>query len=80
VWKHLKHPNIVPLFGITPVPLQLVSEWIPGGDLSEYIKNHPGADRLGFVGAPPIAFDPALTPAASYLMSPMGFTTYTPAT
>jgi len=80
VWKHLTHPNIVPLFGITPVPLQLVSEWIPGGDLSEYIKNYPGADRLGLVGASPIVFNPALTPATSYQMLPMGFTTCTPVT
>ena len=50
MWKHLAHPNIVPLFGITPVPLQLISEWIPGGDLTEYVKNHPETDRLGLVG------------------------------
>ena len=50
MWKHLVHPNIVPLFGITPVPLQLISGWIPGGDLTEYIRKHPGVDRLGLVG------------------------------
>ena len=80
MWKHLTHPNIVPFFGITPVPLQLISEWMPGGDLTEYIKDHPGADRLGLVGLPPAEFDPMLTPATSCLMSPMGFTTSTPVT
>jgi len=51
VWKHLTHPNIVPFFGITPVPFQLILEWMPGGDLLEYIKDHPSADRLHLVGA-----------------------------
>ena len=53
-WKRLKHPNIVPLLGInvTPSPPQLISDWILGGNLTEYIKNNPGADRLGLVGDP----------------------------
>ena len=80
MWKHLSHPNIVPLLGITPVPLQLISEWVPGGDLTEYIKRNPGANRLGLVCAPPTVSDPALTPASSYLMSLKDFTTSTPAT
>ena len=53
MWKHLAHPNIVSLLGITPTPLQLISEWVPR-DLPEYIKNHPGADRLGLVGILPL--------------------------
>jgi serine/threonine protein kinase len=79
MWKCLKHKNIVPLLGITPDPLQLISEWIPGGDLTEYIKKHPDADRLGLVGVSPAAFDPAFTPATRYLMSPKAFTFSTPA-
>ena len=60
VWKCLAHPNIVPLLGITisivPLlgmtitPLQLISEWMPGGDLPEYIEKYPDANRLGLVG------------------------------
>lgn len=52
-WKRLKHPNVVSLLGITttPSPPQLISDWISGGNLTEYIKDHPGADRLGLVGA-----------------------------
>jgi len=46
VWKHLKHQNIVPLLGITPDPLRLISEWMPGGGLTEYIERCPSADRL----------------------------------
>ena len=54
-WKRLEHPNIVPLLGINitrPTP-QLISDWILGGNLTEYIVNNPGADRLGLVSAPP---------------------------
>ena len=51
MWKRLMHPNIVPLRGITITPFQLISDWMPGGDLPDYIKKHPGAHRLGLVSA-----------------------------
>ena len=54
VWKRLEHHNIVPLLGITPTPLQLISKWMPGGDLPEYIKKNPDADRLGLVNPPAV--------------------------
>ena len=79
MWKRLKHQNIIPLLGITQTPLQLISEWIPGGDLTEYIKKHPDAGRLDLVGVPPVVFDPALTPS-SCLMSPKVSTISTLAT
>ena len=60
MWKRLAHPNIVPLLGITPTPLQLISEWIPGGALSEHIKRHPSVDRLGLVGVLLLCFVPRL--------------------
>ena len=49
MWKHEKHPNIVPFRGVTIVPLQLIFDWMSGGNIMEYIKEHPGADRLGLV-------------------------------
>ena len=52
MWKRLGHKNIVPLLGITVNPLQLVSEWMPNGDLREYIGKNIDASRLGLVGAP----------------------------
>ena len=52
VWKHLAHPNIVPLLGITSTPLQLISEWMPCGGLIEYVREIPDVDRLGLVGVP----------------------------
>ena len=61
LWKRLKHDNIVPLFGITSTPLQLISEWMPGGNLTEYIKKCPSANRLDLVGTPPSVLDDALT-------------------
>ena len=80
MWKHSKHKNIVPLLGITPTPLQLISDWMPSGDLTEYIRNNPDADRLDLVGVPRVTFDPALTFATSFLMSLKAFTSSTPAT
>ena len=56
MWKHLTHPNILPLLGVTLTPFQLVSTWMPGGDLPEYIKNNPDVNRIRLVGAPPIVF------------------------
>ena len=58
MWKRLAHSNIVPLLGITHTPLQLISEWMPGGNLAEHIKKHPSADRLSLVRAPPVVFGP----------------------
>ena len=59
MWKRLKHPNVVPLLGITIFPqLQLVSEWMTGGDLPGYIRENPGSDRLGLAGVPLLALIP----------------------
>jgi hypothetical protein len=80
VWRRLEHKTIVPLLGITSDPLQLISDWMPGGDLTEYIKNNPNADRLGLVSVNYVVFDPELIPAVSYLISPKAFTFSTPAT
>ena len=77
MWKRLEHRNIVPLLGITSTPLQLISEWMPGGDLTEYIRKYPRADRLGLASTPAVVFDPTLTPATSYLMLLGVFTFFT---
>ena len=49
MWKRLVHPNIVPFRGLTVDPLQLISDWMPGGDLVGYVNQHPGTDRLRLV-------------------------------
>lgn len=52
MWKRLAHPNIAPLLGVTLEPLQLISAWMPGGELKEYIASHSDMDRLGLVRVP----------------------------
>jgi len=56
MWKRLTHPNVLPLLGVTIAPLQLVSNWMSGGDLPEYIEKHSNVDRLGLVGDPSVVF------------------------
>ena len=74
MWKRLQHKNILPLLGITLNPLQLISEWMPGGDLTSYIAKHPDADRLGLVGDLPLMFCPTLIPTTSFLTFLRAFT------
>ena len=80
VWKHLKHQNIVPLISITSTPLQLISEWLPGGNLAEYIAKCPDIDRLDLVGVSSVALNNVFTPITSYLMSLKASATFTPVT
>ena len=61
MWKYLKHPNILPLLGATISPPQLISVFMPAGDLSKYIGENPNTDRIGLVGAHPAA-PPAIVP------------------
>ena len=49
VWKQLNHPNIVPFKGITFDPPQLISEWMPGGELRDYVRNNRDADLVALV-------------------------------
>jgi len=51
VWKRLNHPNIVPFKGVTLDPLQLISEWMPCGELREYIKENQRVRRVNLVGS-----------------------------
>lgn len=61
LWKNLEHPNIVPL-EITST-LEIISKWMSGGDLMEYIKEHSGADRLSLVSISPLTLDGEFTPS-----------------
>ena len=49
MWKYLTHPNVLPFLGVTISPLQLISDWMPGGDLPGYIEKHSDADRIELV-------------------------------
>ena len=63
MWKYLDHPNIVAFKGVTLNPLQLVSEWMPGGELQEHLKKHPNANPISLVG-------PFLSTSALHLTPP----------
>ena len=63
VWKHLAHPNVVPLLGVITDPLQLISDWTSGRDLTEYITKKPEVDRLRLVGVSLTALYDELTPS-----------------
>ena len=60
MWRYLKHPNIAPFMGVTMSPPQLISKWLPGGNLLEYLVGHPIPDRLGLVGVPSVVAIPCL--------------------
>ena len=54
MWGRLRHPNIVPFIGITTDPLQIVSEWMPNGTLTEFVEKNPDVNRIGLVSLPPV--------------------------
>ena len=51
MWKRLRHPNIVPNLGVGPdiAAFCVVSPWMQGGDLLQYLANNPGANRVSIV-------------------------------
>jgi hypothetical protein len=56
MWKRLAHPNIVPLLGVTITPFQLISNWMSGGDLPDYIDKNADVNRLNLVRVHPVVF------------------------
>ena len=52
-WKYLSHPNILPLLGVSvsadPHCFRILTEWMPGGNVVQYAKSNPEANRLGLV-------------------------------
>ena len=51
-WKSLRHPNVLPLVGVTMSEGQLamVSDWMVNGNINDFVKAHPDANRLELVG------------------------------
>ncbi|KAF9789248.1 kinase-like domain-containing protein, partial [Thelephora terrestris] len=47
-WRHLRHPNILPLLGVDLKPhrLSMVSEWMDQGNINQYVKRPRGVNRL----------------------------------
>ena len=52
IWKTLRHPNVLPLIGVTmsETHFAMVSDWMENGNINDFVKAHPEADRLGLVG------------------------------
>lgn len=50
-WKGLRHPNVLPLLGVTMTKhrFEMVSEWMVNGSINVFVKEHPDADRLKLV-------------------------------
>ena len=66
MWKYLKHENVLPLLGTSVSPPQLVSPFKAAGNLSEYLKEHPGARGLRIVSVSLAKIAPAaLIPVTS---------------
>lgn len=53
IWKRLSHPNVLPLLGVSvsknPQYFRIVSEWMPNGNVTEYVGSNPEANRLHLV-------------------------------
>ena len=50
-WRHLRHPNILPLLGVDlkQHQLSMISEWMDQGNINEYVEKHRGVNRLQLV-------------------------------
>jgi serine/threonine protein kinase len=60
-WKHLSHPNILPLLGVSvstnPYRFRIISEWMPNGNVMLYTRSNPEANRLQLVSPFPVSPD-----------------------
>ncbi|KAF9643195.1 kinase-like protein [Thelephora ganbajun] len=47
-WKALRHPNVLPLIGVTMTERQfvMVSEWMKNGNINTFVKAHTDVNRL----------------------------------
>jgi serine/threonine protein kinase len=50
-WKALRHPNVMPLLGVTMTENRfvMVSEWMENGNINEFVKTHTDVNRLELV-------------------------------
>ena len=53
-WKSLCHPNVLPLLGVIMSETQfgMVSEWLPNGNINQFVKTHWDANRFDLVCSP----------------------------
>ena len=52
-WKSLRHPNILSLLGVIMSEDQfaMVSEWMPNGDINQFVKAHGDVNRFELVSS-----------------------------
>jgi len=54
-WKHLTHPNILPLLGVSvsadPRCFFILTDWMSNGNVVEYTRSYPEANRLRLVNS-----------------------------
>ena len=57
MWKTLRHPNVLPLIGVTmsATRFAMISDWMANGNINSFVKAHPDANRLELVG---VSFKP----------------------
>jgi len=62
-WKTLRHPNVLPLIGVTMSENQfaMISDWMANGNINDFVKAHPDANRLELVSSSPRILLPSLT-------------------
>ena len=50
-WKSLRHPNVLPLLGVTMSGkhFAMISEWMVNGSINEFIKANQDANRFELV-------------------------------
>ena len=50
-WKTLQHPNVLPLIGVmmSETRFAMVSDWMVNGNINDFVKVHPDANRLELV-------------------------------
>ena len=53
-WRGLRHPNVLPLLGVTMAEDRFVmmSDWMVNGSIEVFVRKHPEADRLKLVCLP----------------------------
>ena len=54
MWRHLRHPNVLPLLGVDldleRRRLAMISEWMDHGNINEFVENNEGVNRVQLVG------------------------------
>ena len=58
-WKYISHPNILPLIGVS-IPanshrFRILTEWMPNGNIMQFARSNPAANRLQLASNVPIS-------------------------